>query len=171
MDLVKASLEPPDGLKEFLDEQGAEGYSSSGGLIRVKDLGQVGFLQKLVEMSIGKGLPDGWVPATTFWLLDDTKRVVGVSVLRHGLTPTLAERGGHMGYYVKPDQRGRGYGRTILALTLDAARHLGLPKVLVTAASSNVPSLRVIESNGGIFEDEGRDPETGVAYRRYWISV
>jgi hypothetical protein len=35
----------------------------------------------------------------------------------------------------------------------------------------NVPSIKVIERNGGRFQDISTDPETGCKFRRYWIEM
>jgi predicted acetyltransferase len=122
-------------------------------------------------MSQGRNLPDGWVPMTTYWLVDDAGAVAGVSRLRHELTPFLLDHGGHLGYYVKASERGQGYGTQILALTLIEARHLGLKRALLTVDSENEPSIRVIERNGGVLEDEPIDETTGKLHRRYWIDL
>jgi predicted acetyltransferase len=169
MELVKASGDPQAGLEEFLSEPGAESFA--GGTARVDQLGLSGFLKRLVNISLGEELPDGWIPCTTFWLLDGAKCVVGVSNLRHSLTPSLTVRGGHIGYYVASSKRGRGYGRIILASTLKEARAMGMSRVLLTTDSTNIPSMRVIERNGGVLEDERPDPETGAPYKRYWIAL
>jgi predicted acetyltransferase len=77
-------------------------------------------------MSEGRNLRAGWVPMTTFWLLDATDNAVGVSRLRHRLTESLMRSGGHIGYFVKRQERGKGYGTAILHETLDEARKLGI---------------------------------------------
>jgi predicted acetyltransferase len=41
---------------------------------------------------------------------------------------------------------------------------------LITTNSDNAPSIRVIETNGGVMEDERID-DTGKPYRRYWIET
>ncbi len=54
------------------------------------------FVRELHEHAAGRGLPDGWVAGTTFWLVaDDT--FVGKVEVRHSLTPALRLRGGHVG--------------------------------------------------------------------------
>jgi predicted acetyltransferase len=123
-----------------------------------------------MDMSDGINLKPGWVPMTTHWLLDDAGEVVGVGRLRHRLTPALLEDGGHIGYYVRPTHRGKGYGTEILRLLLVEARKLGIDRALLTVHSDNGASIRVIERNGGVLEDERTDPE-GVPYRRYWIAL
>jgi predicted acetyltransferase len=107
---------------------------------------------------------------TTFWLLDDSKEIVGVSRLRHRLTASLLEDGGHIGYYIRPAYRGRGHGHELLALTLVEARKLGIQRALLTISSTNTPSIRIAERAGGVLEDERVDAE-GVPYRRYWIDL
>ena len=64
------------------------------------------------------GLPEGHVPSSTFWLLDDADEIVAVSNLRHSLTAFLSSYGGHIGYGVRPSARRRGHATDILRRTL-----------------------------------------------------
>jgi len=171
MRLVKVSLEPPPGLADVYRELGASenGFFGEAEVASGK-LPMQEHLQRLVDMSEGRNLRRRWVPMTTHWLLHDAGVVAGVSRLRHRLTPELLNDGGNIGYYVRPAYRGKGHGRTILALTLEEARRLGLERVLLTVRTGNLPSIRVIEANGGVLEDERVDAE-GLAYRRYWIDL
>ena len=107
------------------------------------------WLEKKVNMARGIGLEDWMVPATTFWLMDgDTP--VGQGNLRHRLTDALRQAGGHIGYAVASDQRGKGYGRALLGLLLEEARRMGITEeILVTVYLGNLPSRRVAESCGG----------------------
>ena len=57
---------------------------------------------------------------------------------------------------------------TILESLLAEGRAMGIRRFLLTVRSDNVPSIRVIEGNGGVMEDERTD-ETGLPFRRYWI--
>jgi predicted acetyltransferase len=171
MRLDKASLEPPSGLADVYRELGASenGFFGESG-VAAGTLPMSDHLQRLVDMSDGRNLRPGWVPMTTHWLLDDSGVVAGVSRLRHSLTPELLNDGGNIGYYIRPAYRGKGHGKTVLALTLIEARNLGLDRVLLTVRTTNQPSIRVIESNAGVLEDERTDPE-GLPYRRYWIDL
>src|SRR5690606_39159471 len=138
--------EAPAGLAEMLHElgEGENGFMGEARFVNGElSLGE--FLQTLVDASEGKGLPEGWVPATTCWLLDERGYVTGMSRLRHRLTPTLLEHGGNIGYYIRRSHRGRGLGTLILRETLAVARGLGLERVLIGANADNEPSLRVIE--------------------------
>jgi predicted acetyltransferase len=168
--LVKASLEPPQDLEAFLRELGKGERGFGGTPFAAGDETLPALLQRLVDMSQGRGLPPGQVAMTTFWLLDD-EQVAGMSRLRHALNKALLQKGGHIGYYIRPSERGKGYGSAILRLTLEAARSLGIGRALVTTDSDNAASIAVIEGNGGVLEDERADGATGVPYRRYWIDL
>lgn len=51
------------------------------------------------------------VHASTFLSIRKTdQRVVGSIQLRHSLTPELEQHGGHIGYAIRPTERGKGYG-------------------------------------------------------------
>ncbi len=128
-----------------------------------------GFVDELGEWSKGRALPDGWVPDSRFWLIDDDEFVAKVDI-RHRLTEALRLRGGHIGYAVRPTARRRGYGRTVLSLALRPCRDLGLRRILVTCDTTN-ESRRIIEANGGILEDIVEVRDRAVPTMRYWIDV
>src|SRR5690349_5407165 len=56
---------------------------------------------------------------------------------------------GHIGYAVVPWMRGKGYATAGLRLLLPVARAIGLEYVELTTDADNIPSQRVIISNGG----------------------
>lgn len=56
---------------------------------------------------------------------------------------------GHIGYTVVPWKQGRGYATQALKLLLPEARARGLGYVELTTDPDNVPSQKVITSNGG----------------------
>lgn len=118
----------------------------------------------------GKGLPEGWVPATTLWLVDGGEYIGRLSI-RHRLTESLLQIGGHIGYDIRPSKRNQGYGSKILELALPVARSLGISKALLTCDESNVGSSKIIEKNGGVLESRVENPETGVSKLRYWIRL
>lgn len=97
--------------------------------------------------------------------------LLGVAKLRHTLNPTLEDMGGHIGYSIRPSERGKGYGALILANTLEHARALGLSRVLLTCDPDNIPSVRVILRNGGVLTSEGFSPTYGRRISRYWIAL
>jgi predicted acetyltransferase len=110
-------------------------------------------LARLADCSCGIGLPDGFVAHSTYWLVANGE-VVGVSNIRHSLTPALRREGGNIGYGIRPAARGRGYGVAILRLSLTRAAELGLRGVIITCGRTNVRSAKVIRANGGVLESE-----------------
>ena len=97
--------------------------------------------------------------------------LVGCSRLRPQIHGAVAYEGGHIGYDVRPSERGKGYGTLLLRLTLAQARRAGLSEVLVTADDANPISCAVIERNGGRREAGVHRRASGVEFRRYWLTT
>jgi len=129
------------------------------------------FVAELLGYSEGVGIVEGWVPHSTFWLIDQDEEIVAVSNLRHSLTPQLQREGGHIGYSVRPSRRGEGFGTAVLMESLQRARDLGLDRVLITCGKENLTSTRVIIRNGGQFESEEFLSERDEIIQRYWINL
>jgi predicted acetyltransferase len=133
------------------------------------------FVRQCEEEAAGRPIAPGRVPQTVFILtrleLDGSRVALGVSKLRHALTQKLEDVGGHIGYRIRPDERGKGYGKLILALTLPHARALGLERVLLTCDADNIRSARAIVTNGGVLTSEGHSPLRGARVCRYWIAL
>jgi predicted acetyltransferase len=107
-------------------------------------------------------LPEGIVPASFFWWVEGDTYIGRLSI-RHSLTQWLLDFGGHIGYVVRPSARGQGHATAMLAAALPIAAGLGLDPVLLTCDDTNEPSRRVIEANGGVFEDQRGEK------LRYWV--
>ena len=129
------------------------------------------FLDKLSACARGEGIPEGFVPHSTYWLVRDGSEVVGVSNLRHRLTQALRFEGGHIGYGVRPTARRRGYATQILRHTLARARAMGLGEAWITCTKTNEASARTILRNGGVFVSEEYIPTQGEVFQRYRISL
>lgn len=128
-------------------------------------------INNLESCSKGIDIPRGFVPHSTFWLVDRDRNVLGVVNLRHALTDRLRREGGHIGYGIRPSARRRGYGSLILKLSLDKARELGLDRVLITCSAENIGSIGVIRNNGGQYDSEEFMPERDEVVQRYWIEL
>lgn len=113
-------------------------------------------LPRALAWAKGEELPEGIVPETQFYLWADGE-IVGQFRLRHRLNEALRRGAGHVGYYVAPPFRGRGYGTEGLRLTLEKAFAV-VPEeeIFLRLLRSNRASLRVMEKNGGrvVGEDE-----------------
>lgn len=128
-------------------------------------------MERLARAARGEGLPEGFVAHSTYWLVLEGKTVVGVSNLRHELTPFLRHEGGHIGYGVRPSARGNGFGTEMLRQTLDRAAELGLTRVLVACDADNERSIRTIVRNGGVLEADDVLAHDGATLHRYWIAL
>ena len=110
-------------------------------------------LQRLEEFRNGVNLPEGYVPCTTYWLVDG-RELVGVSNLRPSLSEKLRHVGGHIGLGIRPSRRGQGLGKLLMQLTVKEAQRHGLTTLRVHCHKHNVPSSRMIIANGGVLESE-----------------
>ncbi len=89
-------------------------------------------LAKYERYRKAQDLPEGYVGATTYWLVDDEQqRFLGQIDIRHELTERLLRYGGHIGYAVRLGEWNKGYGTLMLSLALPHAKALG-----ISAASS-----------------------------------
>jgi predicted acetyltransferase len=165
--LIEPTLSLRDEFYSLAEEYLAEGDSR----YRDATANFESFIQLCADEATGRNLAPGRVPQSTFWLVSNEQRILACSRLRHTLNTFLEEMGGHVGYDVRPSERGRGYGTQILRLTLDKARELDLKRVLVTADSPNVASWRIIEKNGGVLHSEEMSQHTGALLRKYWIKL
>jgi predicted acetyltransferase len=127
------------------------------------------FVKMLRSQENAKNLPKGYVAASHYWLVDGNT-FIGRVMLRHMLTPRLKIEGGHIGYVIRRSKRKQGYGTLILAHCLRKARRLGLKKVLLTCNETNIGSRKIMEKNGGVFDNKVKLP-SGKVNLRYWIHL
>ena len=129
------------------------------------------YLQRSQDAELGKNLLKGFVPYTSFWLVKNDSYILGLSHLRHYLTPGLKIEGGHIGYSIRPSERKKGYGVKQLALVLEACKQFELEKVMVTCDFDNIGSIKIIEANGGIRTGEAISPRSNKKVYHYWITL
>ena len=75
----------------------------------------------------GIHLPEYMVRASDY-LCFEKEKLIGVFSLKHTLNAYLFQFGGHVGYAVRPSERGKGYATKILSLGLMEAEKLGIAK-------------------------------------------
>ena len=110
-------------------------------------------------------LPEGWAPAIQLVAFARDGQVVGFFNLRLRLSDYLLEVGGHIGYSIRPSERGKGYAKESLRQGLQVAKGKNIKRALVTCSTENPASRAVILANGGVYEDVRNGTE------RYWIDV
>ncbi|GAB3095961.1 GNAT family N-acetyltransferase [Lysobacter terrae] len=129
------------------------------------------FLRVLEDHCTGHGLPPDVAPSSFLFAFDHGD-IVGRSSIRHTLIPPIGDVAGHIGYAVLPNFRSRGHATQILRASVRFAhKELGLDRVLVTCDDDNAASIRVIEKNGGVFDDIYHDATLRRPKRRYWVAA
>ena len=128
--------------------------------------------QRFADHKKGLNLPAGYVPESAFWLVEEGE-FIGVGSIRHRLTPLLEQRGGHIGYMIRCDKWGQGYGTIQLGYLLREAAKLGIKSALITCNENNIASAKVMEKNGAIYQDtvEIMENEGITRIKRYWVST
>jgi len=112
----------------------------------------------------------GVLPYEDFWLMEDDNWI-GLLTLRLQLNEQFLHSGGHIGYVIRPSKRRCGYGTALLRLGLDKARERGLARVLLTCNETNIGSRKIIEANGGQFENAVVVEGQADKKLRYWINL
>lgn len=110
-----------------------------------------------------------FVPAHTYFLVDEHKNILGAINIRHYLNEYLLNYGGHIGYGIRPSQRKKGYAALMLSLALPIAKELGISKALITCDKDNLGSAKTIIKNGGVLENEVQEEER--ITQRYWVEL
>ena len=111
-------------------------------------------------------------PSKTFLLIrDNDNKIVGTINVRWNLTKEILRFGGHIGYGIRPTERRKGYNKINLYLGLIEAKKLGLDKVMLDCAITNIGSDKTIKALGGILERSEVDPYDNELTNVYWINV
>lgn len=114
-------------------------------------------LPALISYEHPVNMPDWFVPETYYYLWDEGC-LVGEFRIRHYLTEALRNGAGHIGYSIRKDLRGKGYGTQGLRMTLEIARGI-VPEeeIYLRVNKDNIASRKVMLKNGArtAGEDEG----------------
>lgn len=164
MELIKPSKKYYD---SYIEAMNALNYD------KVNDMSKEELFKRFEDRSKGINLPEGWIPATTYWLVDNNEFIGQISI-RHKLTKNLERYAGHIGYSINPKYWNQGYGTKMLELGLKKAKNIIKDeKVLITCDDDNIASAKVIEKNGGLLQDKVKNTIDGkeIISRRYWIKI
>ena len=112
-------------------------------------------LPKMINWSKGIDLPEGFVPETFFFLWNEENgktEIVGQFRVRHHLIPALRDGAGHIGYQIKKEYRGKGFGTEGLRLTIIEAKKIlakyGETEIYLRCNRTNPASLACMIKNG-----------------------
>ena len=128
------------------------------------------YFKRLDRWAKGEDLPSHVVQENVYWLVRGDL-ILGLIKLRHKVNEALLIEGGHIGYGVRPSERRKRYGTTMLGMVLDEARALELNRVMLTCDADNIGSAKIIERNGGKLSGTAVSPRTGKAVLQYWIEL
>lgn len=92
----------------------------------------------------------GFVPTRTYFLIrEDDDKIIGMINIRLELNDYLKKYGGHIGYGIRPTERGKGYNKINLYLGLKVCDSYGIDKVFMDADLNNPASWKTMEALGG----------------------
>lgn len=152
--------------QEFLD---AGDNMDGTGMLRESGTAEE-YIYACGRLSSKASCPEGYVPSTQYFGVVDG-RIIGMIDLRHSLdTPELERFGGHIGYSVRPGDRGHGYAGLMLAWVLRRAKERGIDNVLITCLEGNIASEKTIRRCGGTYESTVIT-DRGKKLMRFWINT
>ena len=165
MELRRPTLEDKDAILEMIAEFEQVQSPHDGGFWDTENFVYEEWLEINMQKEMGINLPENRVPSIQFVSFDDVGRALGFLNLRLRLNEGLLNYAGHIGYSIRPSERGKGYAKEALRQGLQVAKEKNIKKALVTCSTENPVSRAVIVANGGVFEDVRNGVE------RYWIDL
>lgn len=142
--------------QQFLDA--GDSMDGCGPLRRADNIKQ--WLTLCKEYEDPATVPPELVPATQFILVRRSDmRLIGMLQIRHKFNEYLEKYAGHIGYSIRPDERRKGYAKSMLKAALPYCKELGISKVLISCIDGNLGSEKTILANGGVYESTVFEPK------------
>ena len=165
MILRRPSQTDKEAVLEMMAEFEREQAAHDGGFWNPDNFVYEEWLEENLQEEAGLNIPENWVPAIQLVSFDEAGHALGFLNLRLRLNDYLLEKGGHIGYSIRPSERGKGYAKESLRQGLQVAKDKNIHRALVTCSIKNPASRAVILANGGQLEDIRHETE------RYWIDL
>lgn len=159
-------------LKEYEKSEpfpGIDRYEGIRNFEKLKNLDFELWLEEQISNENDENLPEYFSPQTVYLAVNERDNILGMTTLRWKEVPTLVKYGGYIGYSVRPSQRGNGYAKEMLSLSLEKMWEQGRSRVLVCCKDFNIPSKKTIEALGGKYDSTYYNPEDGFNHLRYYI--
>ena len=165
MELRRPTLADKEAILNMMEEFEQTQSAHDGGFWDIENFVYEEWLEENLQAEAGLNIPENWVPSIQFVSFDDVGRALGFLNLRLRLNEGLLNYAGHIGYSIRPSERGKGYAKESLRQGLQIAKEKNIKRALVTCSTENPASRAVILANGGVYEDVRNGTE------RYWIDL
>ena len=158
-------------VNEFADANDEYQFEGLGNFKKIYDSSYEEFYDGLeVNKHINQINPE-WANQTSYVLIDENGHIYGAANIRHELKGKLREIGGHVGYGIRPSERGKGYATLQLKLLLEKMDKMGIDNALITCRENNIGSIKTMNKFIGTADSLVPSRYEGIMEYRYWVDV
>lgn len=175
MTLVRPTLAHKEQAVEMVAEFAEYGSTLNGdGFLSdfLRDSSYEAWVEQLEAASDSATCSTDRAPALTYFgVRESDGRIVGMIDLRLELNDHLRTHGGHIGYAVRPTERGNHYATEMLKAALEIYKERDISELLLICSKDNTASAKVITNCGGVLKDEIYSDIYGEVLQRYTITL